>query len=101
MSGWVFWVGAYHRKDGGTNAVSDGNEIAPKGQVFVCGCCGKQSKDRYGDQKISSGWDESCMMHAILCYERGPLDTMWLAVILPTGTDSGQMCIESESQHRS
>ena len=49
---------------------SQGNEVAPEGQVFVCGACGKRSKDRYGDQAISYGWDESCMMWAVLCYEQ-------------------------------
>jgi len=41
-------------------------QIAPEGQVFVCGACGKTSNDRYGDP--SSGWDESCMLNAVLCY---------------------------------
>ena len=45
------------------------NEIAPVGQVWVCNACGKRSKDRYGLQRIDRGWDESCMLHAILCYE--------------------------------
>ena len=45
------------------------NEVASEGQVFVCGACGKRSRDRYGDQKIDWGWDVSCMMHAILVYE--------------------------------
>ena len=46
-----------------------GNELAGPGQIFVCSCCGKRSKDRYGHQAISSGWDESCVMHAVLCSE--------------------------------
>ena len=45
------------------------NQIAPEGQVFVCGACGKRSRDRYGDQKIDRGWDESCMLNSFLCYE--------------------------------
>jgi hypothetical protein len=45
------------------------NEIAAEGQVFVCGACGKRSRDRHGAQRIDSGWDESCMLHAILCDE--------------------------------
>lgn len=39
---------------------------APKGQVWVCGACGKLSTNRavsYG-----SGWDESCFINAVLCY---------------------------------
>lgn len=39
---------------------------APDGQVFVCGACGRVSKSLYGDG--TSGWDESCMFNAVLCY---------------------------------
>jgi hypothetical protein len=42
------------------------NEVAPQGKVFVCGACGKRSRDRYGEQAISSGWDESCMLNCAL-----------------------------------
>lgn len=45
------------------------NEIAPEGQVWVCGACGKRSRDKYGDQRINHGWDESCMLNSVLCYE--------------------------------
>lgn len=45
------------------------NDEAPEGQVFVCGACGKRSKDRYGFKAISHGWDESCMLNAVLCWE--------------------------------
>lgn len=45
------------------------NQIAPKGQVFVCAACGKMSKDQYGYKAINTGWDESCMVNSILCYE--------------------------------
>ena len=47
------------------------NEVAPEGQVYVCTACGKRSKDRYGDQKIDDGWDASCMVCALLSYEKG------------------------------
>lgn len=50
------------------------NEIAPEGQVFVCRYCGKRSKDRFGFQKIDYGWDESCMLNAVLCYSDKRLD---------------------------
>lgn len=40
--------------------------IAPEGAIWVCGACGKTSKDRYGD--AGSSWDESCMLNAILCH---------------------------------
>jgi transposase-like protein len=44
------------------------NVEAPAGQVFVCSACGKRSKDRYGYRAIDAGWDESCMLNAVLCY---------------------------------
>jgi predicted metal-binding protein len=37
--------------------------------IFVCSACGKQSHDKNGDNPISKGWDESCVLHAVLCYE--------------------------------
>lgn len=42
------------------------NEIAPTGKLYVCCACGKISKDRYGDQKISRGWDSSCFLNCDL-----------------------------------
>jgi len=45
------------------------NTFASDDQVFVCGACGKLSNDRYGTKKISRGWDESCMMHAVLVHK--------------------------------
>ena len=45
------------------------NSVAPPGQVFVCTACGKLSRDLYGQQKLSQGWDVSCTLHAVLCYE--------------------------------
>jgi len=45
------------------------NEVAPEGQVYVCGACGKRSRDLYGSQAINYGWDESCMLNAFLCRE--------------------------------
>jgi len=45
------------------------NQLAADGQVWVCCACGKRSKDRYGEQAISRGWDESCMLNAVLCRE--------------------------------
>jgi transposase len=47
----------------------DPNDVAPVGQVWVCSCCGKRSRDRRGHQKIDPGWDSSCMTHAVLCYD--------------------------------
>ena len=50
---------------------------APDGHVYVCGACGKTSPTRYGfddaGQRVApNGWDESCMMHAVLCIAGGP-----------------------------
>lgn len=45
------------------------NEYAGEGQIYVCGACGKRSRDIYGEQAIDSGWDESCMLNAVLCHE--------------------------------
>lgn len=60
--------------------MSTGNHTAPEGQVYVCGACGKRSRDRYGDKRIDRGWDVSCMMHAVLCYEERTPDGTWRAV---------------------
>lgn len=51
-----------------------GTEIAPDGQVWVCGACGKTSRTRYGfdddDKNVCDpGWDESCMLNSTLCHE--------------------------------
>ncbi len=63
--------------------MSDGTTLAAPGTIWVCGACGKRSRTRYGfdanNQRtaIDRGWDESCMLHAVLCYEGGP---PWQAV---------------------
>jgi len=45
---------------------------APEGQIFVCHACGKTSPTLYDiDGAADRGWDESCMMNAILCYAEG------------------------------
>jgi hypothetical protein len=44
------------------------NHEAPEGQVYVCGACGRRSRDKYGFKPIDAGWDESCAMNAVLCY---------------------------------
>ena len=43
------------------------NQIAPEGAIYVCNACGKRSADLYGDMWHDYGWDESCVMHAVLC----------------------------------
>ncbi len=39
------------------------NGIAPEGQMWVCGACGKYSRNRY------TVGDESCYINSVLCYE--------------------------------
>lgn len=39
---------------------------APDGAVWVCCACGKRAANRYTGG-ISGGWDESCMLSAVLC----------------------------------
>lgn len=39
--------------------------IAPDGQIWVCGACGRTGKDRY------SMGDTSCITWAVLCFDNG------------------------------
>jgi len=57
------------------------NKVAHPNQIYVCAACGKRSQDKYGEQAIDPGWDESCMLKAVLCWkdERGK-DGSWIAV---------------------
>ena len=68
-----------------------GTAIAPDPLVWVCGACGKRARSRYGfdaqerSTAIDRGWDESCMLHAVLCtpnpaHETDPSAPKWLAV---------------------
>lgn len=43
-----------------------GNQIAPEGKVWMCGACRKKSRDLYGNQALDYGWDESCVLNAVL-----------------------------------
>lgn len=44
------------------------DRMAPDDGIWVCGACGKTAIDRYGMEGAHShGWDESCMMNAVLC----------------------------------
>ena len=45
------------------------NIDAPPGQVWVCGACGKRSRDLYGNHCLSRWWDVSCVLNAVLCHE--------------------------------
>ena len=53
------------------------NHIAPPGTIWVCRACGKTARDSFNGP---GGWDESCMLNAVLCYEQGPIFTGWKAV---------------------
>jgi hypothetical protein len=42
--------------------------MAPADGIWLCGACGKTAEDRYGiEGRRTTGWDESCMLNAILC----------------------------------
>lgn len=43
-----------------------GNRAAKEGYVYQCVHCGKRSRDKYGDQSIDRGFDESCMLNSVL-----------------------------------
>ncbi len=74
----------------------NGTTPAPAGQIWVCGACGKTSRTQYGflsdgtsrgadsfpdgARVASPGWDESCMLNAVLCHGRGAGETQWRAV---------------------
>jgi hypothetical protein len=51
---------------------------APPGTIWVCGACGKTSRVRW--EFTGQGWDESCMMNAILCKEEKTPEGCWVAV---------------------
>lgn len=51
--------------------MGDGTKRAPRGCLYVCGACGKTSPTRYGIDASGrnvamSGWDSSCVTHAVL-----------------------------------
>lgn len=46
--------------------------MAPADGIWVCAACGKTAEDRYGQKGVHSyGWDESCMLNAVLCKREG------------------------------
>lgn len=62
------------------------NRKAGDDQIWVCFACGRTSHWRYGfdaDGKpceASQGFDESCMMNAVLCHAAKNEDGWWEAV---------------------
>ncbi len=72
----------------------NGTDLAPEGTVWVCSACGKRARSRYGFDaegkrtQIDPGWDEACMLKAVLCKsERRPDGAYELAVPLDLGCD--------------
>ncbi len=62
----------------------EGTTLAPDGQVYVCRACGKTSPTKYGwdanEKRVATGgWDESCMLHAVLCHTE-QVNGVWQAV---------------------
>lgn len=47
---------------------------APPGQIWVCGACGKTSKNKY---RLG---DTSCVIWAVLCFEKTDPKAVWKAV---------------------
>ncbi len=45
--------------------------IAPDGWVWQCQACGKRTHNRFG---LDGGWDEACMLNAVLIREEGNPD---------------------------
>ena len=50
----------------------DGTTPVTPPNRWVCACCGKTSPTRYGFDENNKnvadpGWDESCMLNAVLC----------------------------------
>lgn len=44
--------------------------VAPEGTIYVCAACGKTARDTYNGPR---GWDESCMLNAVLCHDKNPV----------------------------
>lgn len=43
-----------------------GNRRALDGYAWECAACGKRSRDLFGFERLSYGWDESCVLNAHL-----------------------------------
>jgi len=68
------------------------DRMAPAGAIWVCAACGKSAKDRYGiEGEHSRGWDESCMLNAVLYREVKGFDSRgvygWQAFNAEDSTD--------------
>ncbi len=49
--------------------LTEGNELAGPGEVFLCPLCGRRSKDRDGNKPVGGSWDTSCRSHAVRVLE--------------------------------
>lgn len=45
---------------------------ASENTIWVCRACGKTTKDRYNGPR---GWDGSCVLNSVLCYDETPSTT--------------------------
>lgn len=75
-----------------------GTAHAPEGQVWICAACGKRARSRYGfdaqnrSTALDSGWDESCMLHAVLCYAERGSDGLYQPVEMPSNEPKEAAC---------
>jgi hypothetical protein len=47
---------------------SELEKLAPEGQIWLCGACGRRNKNKY------EVGDESCYMNAVLVYEKSIME---------------------------
>ena len=76
-------VVAYEPWTSEQNETFEANHEAPPGQIWVCSACGKRVKNSVSGKGGSYGWDESCFLHAMLCYDEpgaGTAEKPWRAV---------------------
>lgn len=65
------------------NAKYEAEHEAPAGQIWLCGACGKTVRNSVTGKGGSYGWDVSCFMHSVLCYDEpgaGTAEKPWRAV---------------------
>jgi hypothetical protein len=70
-------------EDSSNTSLEDKYPVAVPPQRYVCPACGKTSSVKWGKARDTSpGWDESCMMHAILCNPAPEGSShKWIAVV--------------------
>ena len=40
-----------------------------RSKIYVCSVCGKRSRDKYGKDPVNYGWDVSCVLNSVECFE--------------------------------